>query len=140
MVNGYTLPQNAMQHDDCCVVNFWRVNKNSANWCVQQSWGIPRKTANLMLLNLNVLLKLTYFLVKSASDNLENKICKNMIYLKLQEPTFKLLHQSDYKQSLDNIKCTLQKQSLESLQKSTYWQAFYFANHYTMCSSLRNSP
>ena len=67
-----------------------------------------------------------------------------MIYSKLHEPTFKLLHltdsKSDLKQSLDNIKGTLQKQSLESLQKPTYWQAFYFANHYTMCSSLKNSP
>ena len=66
MVNGQTLPQNAMQHDDSCVVNFWRVNKISANWCAQQSWEIPRKTDNLILLNLYFLLKLTYFLVKSA--------------------------------------------------------------------------
>ena len=26
MVNGLTLPQNAMQHDDCCVVNFCGAN------------------------------------------------------------------------------------------------------------------
>ena len=37
MVNGYTLPQNAMQNHDSYVVNFWRENKNSANWCAQQS-------------------------------------------------------------------------------------------------------
>ena len=30
-------PQNAMQHDDICLVNFWCINKNSANWCAQQS-------------------------------------------------------------------------------------------------------
>ena len=37
MVNGYILPQNAMQHDDNCVVNFGGENKNSVNWCAQQS-------------------------------------------------------------------------------------------------------
>ena len=37
MVNGLTLPQKAMQHHDSYVVNFWRENKNSANWCAQQS-------------------------------------------------------------------------------------------------------
>ena len=37
MVNELTLPQNVMQHVDSCVVNFWRENKNSVNWCVQQS-------------------------------------------------------------------------------------------------------
>ena len=37
MVNGLTLPKNALQHDDSCVVNFWRVNKDSVNWCAQQS-------------------------------------------------------------------------------------------------------
>ena len=37
MVNGLKLSQNAMQHKDNCVVNFWRENKNTANWCAQQS-------------------------------------------------------------------------------------------------------
>ena len=65
MVNK-TLPQNAMQHDDICVVNFLLENKNSANWCAQQSLGIPLKTANLIFLNLYFLLKTTYFLVKKC--------------------------------------------------------------------------
>ena len=37
MVNGYILPQNAMQHNDNCVFNVWRDNTNSANSFVQQS-------------------------------------------------------------------------------------------------------
>ena len=45
MVNGYILPQKALQDGDSCVVKFWRKTKNSANWCAQQSEGIPRKTA-----------------------------------------------------------------------------------------------
>ena len=32
MVIGYTLSQNVMLHDVSCDVNFWRENKNSANW------------------------------------------------------------------------------------------------------------
>ena len=63
---GKHYPQNAMQHEDSCIVNFWHVNKNSANWCAQQSKGIPRKMANLILLNLKFLCKLTYCLVESA--------------------------------------------------------------------------
>ena len=66
MVNESSLPQNVMQRDDSCVDNFWRENKNSADWCAQQSYGIPRKMANLTLLTLYFLLKLTYLLVKSA--------------------------------------------------------------------------
>ena len=65
-MNGQILPQNAMQHGHGSIVNFWHENKNSANWCAQQSKGIPCNTANLNLLNLYFLLKLTYFLVKSA--------------------------------------------------------------------------
>ena len=86
---GKHYPQNAMQHDDSYVVNFWRVNKNSANWCTQQSWGNPRKTANLILLNLYVLLKLSYLLVKSAFRQFRKQISKIMILSKLQETTFK---------------------------------------------------
>ena len=66
MVNGLTFTKNVMQSDDSCVVKFWRVNKSSAKWCAQQSKGIPRKKANLILLNLYFLLKLTYVIVKSA--------------------------------------------------------------------------
>ena len=66
MVNGYILPQKALQDGDSCVVKFWRKTKSSANWCAQQNEGIPRKTAYLILLILYFLLKLTYFLVKSA--------------------------------------------------------------------------
>ena len=56
MVNGYILPQNAMQHDDSCIVNFWREYEISANWCAQQSLEIPRKTVNPILFNLYFLL------------------------------------------------------------------------------------
>ena len=75
-----------MQHYDSCVDNFWHENKNSANWCAQESKGIPLKTAHLTLLTSYFLLKLTYFLEKVLSDNLENKFCKIMIHSKLQEP------------------------------------------------------
>ena len=51
-MKGSTLLQNVMQYDDSCVVNFWRANKNSANWCAQHSWEIPRETVNLILLAL----------------------------------------------------------------------------------------
>ena len=37
MVYGFTLPKNALQHGDSCVVNFWCETKISANWCAQQS-------------------------------------------------------------------------------------------------------
>ena len=50
-------PVYAMQHDDGCTVNFWHENKNSTNWCVMQSYGIPRKTANLTIFTLYLLLK-----------------------------------------------------------------------------------
>ena len=66
MVNGKTLTQNAIQNDDSCIVNFWWQIKTTANWCAEQSLGIPHKTASLILLTLYFLLKLTYFLVKSA--------------------------------------------------------------------------
>ena len=76
-MNESTLSQNAVQHDRSCVVNFWREYKNSAYWCAKQSKGIPRKTANLKLLTLYILLKLIYFLVKKMlSDNLEHEIAK----------------------------------------------------------------
>ena len=37
MVNGLTLSQDAVQHEDNCVVNFGGKTKNSAYWCAQQS-------------------------------------------------------------------------------------------------------
>ena len=37
MVNGQTLPKNAMQHHDRYVVKCWCENKNSTNWSAQQS-------------------------------------------------------------------------------------------------------
>ena len=37
IMNEQTIPQNVMQHDDSRVVSVWCVNKNSANWCAQQS-------------------------------------------------------------------------------------------------------
>ena len=40
--------------------------KNSVNWCAQQGKGIPSITANLILLTLYFLLKLTHFLVNST--------------------------------------------------------------------------
>ena len=64
VVNELTVPQNAMQHHDRYVVNFWRENKNSANWCAQQSEGIPSITDTLLLLTLYFLLKSSNFIVK----------------------------------------------------------------------------
>ena len=61
MVNGKAFAANIMQHGDSCIVNFWRENKNRTNRCAQPSKGIPRKTANLLLLTLYILLKLTCF-------------------------------------------------------------------------------
>ena len=85
---GKHYPRYAMQHDDSCFVNFGGANKNSANWCAKQSSGIPRKTANLIiLLTMYFLLKLTYFLVKSALRKFRN--LKTVIHSKFQEPTFK---------------------------------------------------
>ena len=66
MVVRVNFTPKALHHGDNCVVNLWCETKNSANWCAQQSWGIPRKTSNLILLTLYFLLKLTYLLVKSA--------------------------------------------------------------------------
>ena len=59
MVNGYILPQKALQDGDSCVVKFWRKTKSSANWCAQQNEGIPRKTASLFSFN-SVLFAETY--------------------------------------------------------------------------------
>ena len=67
---GKHYPQNRMQHHDSYVVSFWRENKNRANWCAQQSYGIPSITAYLIFLTLYFLLKLTHFLAKVLSDNL----------------------------------------------------------------------
>ena len=65
MVNGHKYYPN--RHCSMAIaVNFGRETKNNANWCALQSWGIPRKTAYLILLPLYCLLKLIYFLVKSA--------------------------------------------------------------------------
>ena len=50
---------------------FWAQTKNSANWCAQQSSGIPRKTASLILLT--VLFVETYLF---PTDNLKNKLAK----------------------------------------------------------------
>ena len=47
--------------------------------------------ANLIFLIPYFLLKLTYFFVDSASNNLENKIIKIMVPSKPQEPTFNTL-------------------------------------------------
>ena len=41
-------------------VNFWCKNRNSSNWCAQQSKGIPSITLNLILLTL-------YFFYKTYS-------------------------------------------------------------------------
>ena len=48
MVNGYTLTHNAMSFNDRCIVNCWRENKIALTGA-QQSQGIPRKTANIIL-------------------------------------------------------------------------------------------
>ena len=73
MVNGYILPQNALQHDDNCIVNFWLGTKNSANWCVQQSWECLAKWLIKYFKRYIFLLKLAYFFVKKKvlSENLE---------------------------------------------------------------------
>ena len=77
MVNESTLSQNAVQHDRSCVVNFWREYKNSAYWCAKQSKGIPRKTANLILLTLYPFTETYLFPCKKMlSDNLEHEIAK----------------------------------------------------------------
>ena len=77
-----------MQHHYCYVVSVWSENENSANWCTQQSYGIPCITANLILLTLYFLLKLTHFLVKSALRQFIKLISIFMIYSKLKEHTF----------------------------------------------------
>ena len=53
------------------------------NWCAQLSYGIPRKTADLILLTLYFLLKLTYILAKSAYRQFKKYIGKITIHLKL---------------------------------------------------------
>ena len=55
---------------------FWCVNKNSANWCVQQSYGMHRKTAYLILLNLYFILKhQVLFSLKNNEKKLMTVIC-----------------------------------------------------------------
>ena len=45
----------------------WRETKNSANWCAQQSYGIPCKTDHTILLTLIILFTETYlFLCKKG--------------------------------------------------------------------------
>ena len=86
---GTYYPQNILQHDDKYVVNFWRETKNSANWCAQQSWGIPRKMANLILITLYFSLGTYLFPRIKCFRQFRKQISKIMIHSKLQEPTFK---------------------------------------------------
>ena len=70
-----------MQQDHSRVVNFWRENKNRANWCAHQSEGIPVKTTNLILLTLYVLLKLTYFYAEGIPVKTTNLILLTLYVL-----------------------------------------------------------
>ena len=49
-----------------CVVNCWRENKNNANWCAQQCSGVPRRTANIILLNLYFFTEISLFPCKKC--------------------------------------------------------------------------
>ena len=62
MVNVYILAQNALLHDDSCIVNF--------------DAKLKIALTGLILLTVYFLLKLAHFFVNSASDNLENKLPK----------------------------------------------------------------
>ena len=64
MVNR--LPQNALQHGDSCVVNFGSKLKIALTGVRSRIRESLAKTANLILLTLYFLVKLTYVHIESA--------------------------------------------------------------------------
>ena len=91
IVNGCTLPQNAVKHHDS-YVDIFSVKTNIALTAVRSRVreSLASHTANLILFTLYFLLKLTHFLVKSAFRQFMKYISEIMKHSKLKEPIFKL--------------------------------------------------